>query len=87
MTPYCPPRRIPVQFLKDLQGDESGNKSRSRRGMAELKTSRRSYGCRFSSGSSVNADILTARDPNGYKKEAEIGFFLFVTVEIAGKFC
>lgn len=57
------------------------------RGMAELKTSRRSYGCRFSSGSSVNTDILTARDPNGYKKEAEIGFFLFVTVEIAGKFC
>ena len=55
--------------------------------MAELKTSRRSYGCRFSSGSSVNTDILTARDPNGYKKEAEIGFFLFVTVEIAGKFC
>lgn len=45
------------------------------RGMAELKTSRRSYGYRFSSGSSVNTDILTARDPNGYKKEAEIGFF------------
>lgn len=55
--------------------------------MAELKTSRRSYGCRFSSGSSVNTDILTVRDPNGYKKEAKIGFFLFVTVEIAGKFC